>query len=205
MALGTWQTGGQRSKKLDWGIGCGLLVADSPSAYDCKQCIATGKQNRARGRDCLLERDYSKSPLPYSFKVRNERPVSGTVRSEEDLYTAIQKALDAYKTEDIKIALKKIGKLGVCPKSFPITAQTAHFIEIHSRTHAGDYGTELRFLPLPGSLYEQPNLFFVVCDIINRVRSRMFREKLANQDNLYRSTDTQVGDPGQKEPKIGRV
>ena len=179
-----------------------MLVAEAPENYNCQQCVLSGKKNHARGRECLLERDYAKNPIPYAFKVRNSPLKKGTVKSEDGLYKAITIALEVHRTDDASIALRRIGK-GICPKSFPITRQSYYFLELFSLTHGGEAGTELTNLPLSGGVLEQPAIFFNACNIIGSVRSRYLRDKLGehkqsnNQNKSIQQADTGRGGLGQ--------
>ena len=125
-------------------------------------------------------------PLSYSFKVRNKKEVRGTVRSEEEFYQAIEKALEAYETEDIEIALRRIGK-GVCPRSFPTSRQSYYFMDIYYKTHGGDNATDLARLPNAGGVLDQPHIFFSASDVISSQRAKFLRKKLdANKDKVHR-------------------
>jgi hypothetical protein len=180
-----------------------LLVADSPENFNCERCVFTKKQNRVRGRDCLLGRNYKSSPLPYSFRVGN-KDVKGVIHSEEELFQTIEKAFDVYKTDDIEIALRRIGK-GICPKSFPMTRQSFYFLDIHSKTHGGESGNTLINLPNEGGVLDQPNIFFSATDVISSVRARSLRKRYGQNDN--KNTGSPVSSPSDREengPKFGR-
>lgn len=203
MAPRAWRTHQGRDKKLEWGTGCSLLVSESPENFNCEQCIASRKQNRIRGRDCLLGRNYKSDPLPYSFRVGN-KDTKGVIHSEEELFQAIEKALSVYKTNDIEIALRRIGK-GICPKSFPLTRQSVYFLDIYSKTHGGDSGNQLINLPNAGGVLDQPNIFFSAADTISEIRSRYIRKKYGSHESQnIRSTVSPSGDREEGGPKFGR-
>lgn len=159
-----------------------MLASDSPDDYNCERCIALGKQNKVRGRDCLLKRNLKKAPLTYSFKNRNSPEVRGVVTSEQEFFEAIDLAFEVHKTNDIEIALRRIGK-GVCPKSFPLTRQSYYFLDIYAKTHGGEYGTDLTFLPNSGGILDQPNIFYAASSVISSIRSAFFRKRLDESKN----------------------
>lgn len=180
-----------------------MLVSESPENFNCEQCIASKKQNRIRGRDCLLGRDYRSAPLSYSFRVGN-KDTKGVIHSEEEFFQAIEKALSVYKTDDIEIALRRIGK-GVCPKSFPLTRQSVYFLDVYSKTHGGESGNQLTMLPNTGGVLDQPNMFFSVSDIISEVRARYIRKKYGSHENQdIRPAVSSTGDREEAGPKFGR-
>lgn len=138
--------------------------------------------NNARGRDCLLGRRYAENPLTYSAKVRGKEIVSGTVTSEESLFTAIDKLLDAYKASDVTVALRRIGR-GVCPKSFPVSPQSHYFLGLYHITHGGEYGLDLMHLPNEGGALDQPNIFFSSSTAISHIRGKFFGDKIKKSED----------------------
>lgn len=106
--------------------------------------------------------------------------------------------MKTYQTDDLEIALKRIGK-GVCPKSFNISRQSYYYLDLYRKTHGGDYGIDLTHLPLSGGVLEQPNIFFAASDIISSVRSQHFSDKIdrEREDNVHRQANSGEGNQGQ--------
>jgi hypothetical protein len=124
------------------------------------------------------------------YRVRGKELLGGTIYSESDLFKVLRDAQALYETEEVQVALRRIGK-GVCPKSFPITKQSHYFLELFRLTHGGEYGLELMRLPLSGGVLDQPAIFYQASDIIRNVKSRFIKAKLdkpsERQDNLQGS------------------
>lgn len=187
-----------------------IVMSETPSSYDCEECIASGRQNVARGKECLLYRDLKENPIKYSYKVRNIPELRGLIRSKEELFSVLDRALQLYKTEDLRVALKRMGR-GVCIKSLPVFQECYYFLDLYNKTHGGETGTELLHLPYSGGILEQPQIFFDACDHITRVKSAFLREKLdaedknRSQDNISGKSDLE-GDAGRKKAyTAGRI
>jgi hypothetical protein len=125
--------------------------------------------------------------------VRNTPATSIKIDSEDELFRVIGLTLRAHLTDDVAIALKRIGK-GVCPKSFPISHQSYYFMDLYNETHGGEGGLELKHLPEAGGVLDQPNIFFNASNVIRQVRAEFYSKKIkdATSDKVHRPTDTEA-------------
>lgn len=139
-----------------------------------------------RGRECLLDRDYAAHPISYSFKVRNQPEISGTIDSQESFYEAVDLAFRTYQTDDISTALRRIGK-GICPRSFPTSSQSLYFLDMYYLTHGGESGLDLVHLPNEGGILDQPSLFFRACEIISHQKALKTRKRLKEIEDQSKS------------------
>lgn len=172
-----------------------LAMSDAPASFDCQQCIARGRRN-TRGRECLkFGRDLKSDPIPYKAKVRNQPEISGFIRSEEELDGAIERILRLYQTEDFEVALRRIGR-GFCPKSYPISPQSFYFLDLYYKTYGGEYGTELRHLPLRGGALDQPSLFYAAMDVIVAEKYKHIGKQLAKAENQNKGSGEAPNRPG---------
>jgi hypothetical protein len=194
LASGSWRSYRSRTKKLRWGTHSALAVGDSPEVYDCKKCLKSGKRNKVRGRECLLnetltgKRDLTKNPIPYEFKVRNLPAIAGLVSSEEDLVNVFETALETFQTTNMDVALRRVGK-GICPKSFPLSPQSLYFLDLYHKTHGGEAGCDLTHLPIAGGLLDQPNIFFSAVDVIRAVKIDRYNRKIDAPSEGSRKND----------------
>ena len=140
----------------------------------------------------MLDRDWAKNPIPYHHKVKQRPEIRGLITSKDGLTKAVEEALEVYRTDDILTALRRIG-LGICPKSFPIDAQSFYFLDLYNKTHGGETGNQLINLPNSGGVLDQPNIFFSASEIIGIQRSKFLQRKLdeanAGKDKVHQRAD----------------
>ena len=173
-------------------------MSESPVSFDCQRCIASGRRN-TRGRECTKwGRDLKEDPVSYVAKVRNQPEIKGSIQSEEELDDAIDQIQTLYQTDDIEVALRRVGK-GFCPKSYPISQQSFYFLDLYQKTHGGEQGMELLHLPLAGGALDQPNIFYAAMDVIAAERAQTWRKKFAEiEDKSSGETNTRPHGPRRK-------
>lgn len=137
---------------------------ENAAGYNCELCIAKGLMGARPGRLCLLYQvDFGEDVLEYKTVTR-QGPLSGDIKSEDDMYLAIQKLSEHHKTDKVDLVLRYIklkGKRlsGVCPKSVPKTDMSIRLLSLLNTCLGGDNGTQLLHLPFPGTIIDQPNIF----------------------------------------------
>ena len=116
------------------------------------------------GRLCLLYQiDFSEDVLEYKTITR-QGPLSGEIKTDEDLYIAFFKLLEHHKTDKIELILKYIKYKGhrisgVCPKSVPKTDLSIKLLGMLNICLGGENGNQLVHLPFEGTIIDQPNMF----------------------------------------------
>ena len=133
------------------------------SQYDCISCEKRQQKNRTPGRLCLLERDLQERPL----KLRNKVIIT----SMDQLDSLLDELEEKF---PIELALQK---LGICPKSFPLSRFTFRALELFDLCHGGPTGTDLLHLPVCPTILDNPNIFFEAREVIIKEKNEYQQEK----------------------------